>query len=113
MTGLRAARYRQNIDGQSVGSLTREQLGEGVNLATLATPMSKQAAEVHNLTILHDLVHFARWRLVQLNLQNIPTIQATHMNDAVEALDALEGEVVEHQRAIAQPEKHRYELEPE
>ena len=113
VTGLMAARYRLNIDGQSVDSFTREELSEGVNLATLATPMSKQAADVHVLTIRHDLVHFARWRLVQLNLQNIPTIQEPHMHDAVAALDELEREVVEQQRAVARPKKHRYELEPQ
>jgi lysophospholipase L1-like esterase len=113
VTGLTAASYSLNIDGQSVGRFTREELGEGVNLATLATPMSRQAANVHDLTIRHDLVHFARWRLVQLNLQHIPTIQEAHLHDAVEALDALEREVVEHQRAVAQPVMHRYELDPQ
>jgi lysophospholipase L1-like esterase len=113
VTGLTAARYSLKIDGRSVGSFTKEDLGEGVNLATLATPMSKQAADVHDLTIRHDLVHFARWRLVQVNLRNIPTIQGAHMHDAVEALDALEREVVEQQRAVARPDLHRYELEPQ
>ena len=88
-------------------------MGEGVNLVTLLTPMSRQAADVHDLTIRHDLVHFARWRLVELNLQNIPTIRTAHTHDAVEALDALEREVVEQQRAVAQPRIHRYELEPQ
>ena len=66
VTALPAAKYTLSIDGQSVGSFTKEQLAEGVNLATLATPMMKQAADVHALTLKHNNIHNARWRTVQL-----------------------------------------------
>jgi hypothetical protein len=58
------------IDGDKVGDFTKEQLAEGVNLAVLPTPMVKQAARVHDLTLKHNDVHFARWRDVQVDLQD-------------------------------------------
>jgi hypothetical protein len=48
--------------------------------------------------------------MVQLNLQKI---RVTHMQAAVDALDALEEEVVQQQRAAAHPVVHRYELDAE
>ena len=110
ITGLTAARYTLKIDSVSVGSFARQQLEAGVNLATMATPMATQAAAVHNLTLRHGILHFARWRLVQLNLRNI---RAAHMQAAVDALDALDEEVIQQQRAAAQPNPHRYELAAE
>ena len=107
ITGLPAARYTLKIDGDGQGSFTKQQLTEGVNLATLPTPMAKQAAVVHDLTLRHGGVHFARWRLVQLNLRNIP---AAHTQAASDALDALEQEVIQQQREAAHPKPHRYEL---
>jgi hypothetical protein len=107
ITGLPAASYRLKIDGDGQGSFTKQQLTEGVNLATISTPMAKQAAVVHDLTLRHGAVHFARWRLVQLNLRNI---QAAHTQAASDALDVLEQEVIQEQREAAHPKPHHYEL---
>src|SRR4029079_788540 len=68
VTGLSAARYALKIDQTEVGTFTKEQLAEGVNLALLTTPMAKQAADVHKLTLQHNNTHFARWRQVQVPL---------------------------------------------
>ena len=107
ITGLTAARYTLKIDGGALGSFTKRQLADGVNLAVLPTPMATQAAGVHDLTVRHNLLHFARWRLVQLNLRNS---RAAHKQAAEDALDALEEEVIQQQRAAAHPNPHRYEL---
>jgi len=112
VTGLTAARYTLKIDGDTIGSFTKEQLAAGVNLATLATPMAKQAAAVHDLTLRHNVVHFARWRLVELNLQNV-AVQPAHLRAAADALDVLDAEAIEQQRAMAQPKPHRFELAAE
>jgi lysophospholipase L1-like esterase len=112
VTGLKAARYKLKIDDEAVGTFTREEWAKGVNLATLATPMAKQAAAVHDLTLRHNIVHFARWRLAGVNLDNI-AIPPAHLKAAAEALDTLEADVVEQQRAAALPKIHRYELAPE
>lgn len=110
VTGLPAARYTLRIDDERIDTFSREQLAEGVNLATLNTPMFRQAAAVHALTLKHNNIHFARWRQVQVPLQNdaLP-----HLQPAMTELDTLESELVARQRAAAQPRARRYQLAPE
>jgi hypothetical protein len=112
VTGLTAARYTLKIDDEVVGTFTKEEWAKGVNLATLATPMAKQAAAVHYLTLKHNVVHFARWRQAGVNLDSL-ALPPVHLQAAADALDALEADVVQQQRAAAQPKSHRYELVPE
>ena len=109
VTGLTAARYTLKIDDEVVGTFTKEELTKGVNLATVATPMAKQAAAVHDLTLKHNTVHFARWRMAGVNLDSL-ALPPAHLQAAADALDALEADVVQQQRAAAQPKSHRYEL---
>jgi len=107
VNGLAAARYTLKIDGDPAGTFTKEDLAAGINLATLPTPMAKQAARVHELTLRHNGVHFARWRQVQVPLASE---QAAHLQPALDALDALEADLVALQRASAQPVAHHFEL---
>lgn len=110
VTGLTADRYVLKIDGEKVGDYTRDQLAAGINLALEPTPMSKQASRVRDLTVKHNDIHFARWRDVQVGLQDY---QFSGEPAAVNALDALEQEVVQQQRGAAQPVARHYELLPE
>ena len=52
--GLASGRYSLRIDGESAGTFTSEELAAGINLAELPTPMSRQAAQVHALTLRHN-----------------------------------------------------------
>ena len=108
--GLSASRYQLKIDGEAIGAFTREQLGEGINLAVLPTPMVKQAKAVHALTLKHNNLHFAAWRQVQFPFQDD---KSPNIAKAISAMNALEQEVIADQRAAAQPKPHRYELTPE
>ena len=108
--GLGAARYTLKIDGESAGSLGAQQLEAGVNLAMLPTPMARQAAQVHALTLRHNNIHTARWRQVQVPLEKDA---AAHLLKALDALDELEGDLIKAQRAAAQPVAHRFELIPQ
>ena len=110
VTGLTATRYALKIDGEKVGDFTKEQLEEGINLATLPTPMAKQAAKVHDLTRKHNDIHFARWRDVQISLKDY---KLAGEPAAVDALDKLEEQIVQVQRATAKPIPRHYELTPE
>jgi lysophospholipase L1-like esterase len=114
VTGLNAARYVLKIDGQKVGSYTKDQLAQGVNLATEPTPMAEQARKVHELTLQHNNIHFTRWRQVQVPLENKTS---SKVHEAVEnlmaAFDEEEAEVVKQQRAAAGPVARAYELVPE
>jgi lysophospholipase L1-like esterase len=110
VTGLTASRYTLKIDGETVGDFTRDELSQGINLAVLATPMAKQAAKVHDLTLKHNDIHFARWREVQVALQDYTL---SRKQAAVDVLDRLEEQVVQEQRAAAQPKPRRYVLTPQ
>ena len=113
VTGLHAANYGLQLDGDEVGSFTREQLADGINLATLPTPMAKQAAEVHKLTLQHNNIHFQRWRQIQVPLaeNKTPKVQAA-TKELMAALDEEEADVVKQQRAAAQSRPHQFQLVP-
>ena len=110
VTGLSAPRYDLKIDGEEVGTFSNQQLGEGINLAVLATPMAKQAMAVHELTLKHNNIHFARWRQIQVPLEKE---ESSHKEGAIQTLDLLESDLILEQRATAQPKARRYSLTPQ
>ena len=113
VTGLTAAKYELKIDGDEMGPFTKEELAEGINLATLPTPMAKQAAEVHKLTLQHNNAHFQRWRQIQVPLaENKSANVQKAVKDLMDALDEEEAGVVKQQRAAAQPKPHQFQLSP-
>jgi lysophospholipase L1-like esterase len=111
VTGLAAGQYALKIDGNSVGEFSAGQLADGINLALLPTPMVKQAADVHKLTLKHNDLHFFRWRQIQVPVANLkdPALDAPTKN-FLAALDAEEATWVKQQRQAAQPVEHKYEL---
>jgi len=110
VSGLSAPSYELKIDGQSVGKFSKADLTDGINLATLDTPMLRQALEVHALTLRHNNIHFIRWRNIQTTLGTDGSPATKH--DVMTDLDKLENEFVAEQHAAAQPRPHRYELNP-
>ncbi|MCC6859150.1 MAG: SGNH/GDSL hydrolase family protein [Bryobacterales bacterium] len=109
VTGLAQGSWVLKINGTTVGSYTAGQLASGINLAELPTPMLKQAAGVHALTLKRTSVHQIRWRQLQMALQedNLP-----RMASILDNLDALDDELAARQRAAAQPAACFYELIP-
>jgi lysophospholipase L1-like esterase len=109
VTGLKGQRYQLKIDGQDVGTFSRQQLEEGLNLAQWPTPMVQQAQAVHNLTLKHNNIHATCWRELKVALaqETLP-----HLAQAVEALNNLEADLVTQQREAAQPKTRHYELLP-
>jgi lysophospholipase L1-like esterase len=109
VTGLAAGKYSLRIDGAEVGVFGSEQLAAGINLAELPTPMTRQAAAVHELTLRHNTMHSTRWRQVQVPMEKdlSPAVLK-----ALVALDDVEADLVRQQRATAQPQPRRYELIP-
>ena len=105
--GLDGARYTLKINGTTVGSYSRDELANGLNLAGHPTPMARQAAAVHALTIKRADLHQTRWRQIQVPLQpEHPARVATILDN----LDALDDELAARQRAVAQPSDCYYEL---
>jgi lysophospholipase L1-like esterase len=109
VSGLKPGQYALKIDGETVDNFSAEQWTKGVNLATRRTPMLKQSLDVLLRSFVHNQIHFARWRIVQLPLEKLAP---EHYNPAMADLDALETEAVTAQREAAQPKPHRYEITP-
>ena len=107
VNGLAEGNYILRIDNEDFGHFKSKELAEGMNLATIHTPMFRQAAAVHTLTVKHNNVHFIRWRQIQ-----VPpvTLDEGHLLKAMEAIDAIEADIVKEQRAEAQPKPHKFEL---
>jgi hypothetical protein len=106
VSSLAAGSYTLKIDGEAVETFSADQLARGINLAEYATPMSRQAADLHKLTLEHNSVHFTRWRTVQVPLDG----QGFALAPAESSLDSLEEQIVLAQRIAAQPKPHQYEL---
>ncbi len=107
ITGLGEGYWALRIDGRMTGVFSARQWAQGVNLATLPTPMADQAAKVHALTIRHNNIHFSRWRDLQVPLADEGYEKS---GDAMRALDALEEEVLARRRQTALPARHRFEI---
>lgn len=107
VSGLADGPYTLRIDGSEVGTFAAADLAKGINLARLKTPMWAQAYLVHSLTKKHTDVHQARWRTFQVPLA---PEQARSMDNALAAMDALDQELIDKQRAAAKPVAHRFEL---
>ncbi len=110
VTHLAKPQYTLEIDGKTAGTFDREQLAEGVNLATLPTPMLDQAAGVLMMTVKHNDLHFARWREVQVPFAKGETTAAA--KKAMEGLDEIEAAIVARRRDAARPRPHRFALIP-
>ena len=72
--------------------------------------ISVDGAWCHAAYAKHNNLHFAAWRQVQVPFQDD---KSPNIAKALEAMNALEAEVIAEQRAAAQPKPHRYELTPE
>jgi lysophospholipase L1-like esterase len=101
--------YTLKIDGEIVGRFSNESFSNGINLATILTPMMRQAYLVHELTNKHIDLQFTRWRQIQMPFEKSLTLRALKV---LTKLDKLEGDVVRQQWEMAQPKLRRYELIP-
>jgi hypothetical protein len=109
VTGLRKGVYSLRIDGESLGVFNDDELGAGINLSLISTPMTRQAMKVYELTEEHGDLHVAQWRYVNTSLSQYNFSQK---QQAIELLGSLERSVVEKQHETAHPLPHNFELVP-
>lgn len=109
VTGLKNGVYSLKIDGNTVGTFNNDELGRGVNLAILDTPMTKQAKQVYDLTVSHCDVHNQRWRTIQVPLASYSLPQT---EPAMQAADNLEQAVIQKRHEVGQPKAHQFEIAP-
>jgi lysophospholipase L1-like esterase len=108
ITGL-AGDFTLKISGLKVGDFTGTQLAEGINLAELDTPMMRQAAIVHSLTVKRTNVHQIRWRQIQMPFEKEGFARLPAL---LSQLDALDADLELRQRNNARVPAVYYELVP-
>lgn len=100
---LTAGSYDLLIDGRKTGSFTAAQLGGGINLATMETPMLEQARLVAYDTEKVNDLEAARFEIIRRP-------DTTEQSATAQALEDAYPIAVDRQRADAQPLTHHYEL---
>lgn len=113
VSGLAAGNYEVSIDGESVATVSAEDLAKGWNLSNQSGPIKKQAAEILNLVYKKNDVFFRRWRDIQLF-----SLPSWAQNDASEAgrtaeLAKLDKEIADIEGQINAARKtkaHHFEL---
>ena len=103
--GLDAGNYQLLIDGKAVSTFRSEVLEQGVNLATIDTPMRRQSQKVFELCHRRAEVEFFAWRSVQRENGDLP-----HTHDAYRSLSALCEDLRDKIKQTAQPRQHTFSL---
>ena len=103
ISGLPPGTYRLTIDDKMVGDFGADQLGSGMNLARLDTPMLEQSILVAFDTERKNDIEKARFNLIQQEMD-------ANARDVASQLWILEQRAVEQQRKDAQPVAHRYKV---
>jgi lysophospholipase L1-like esterase len=112
VTGLAAANYALKIDGNTVGTFSKAQLAQGINLARYDTPMMQQAYKVLTLVWHRVDVRFYGWRAIQVPLSIDPIPDTQHnINQMLSNLEQWQDRLVTEAHAAAQPVAHHYELQ--
>jgi lysophospholipase L1-like esterase len=111
LTGLTAANYFLKIDGSTVGTFSKDQLAQGINLARYDTPMMDQADKVLTLVWHRVDVRFYGWRAIQvpLRIETNPDTQKA-VNEQLANLEDWQNRLVAEAHSAAQPVPHHYEL---
>jgi lysophospholipase L1-like esterase len=111
VTGLTGANYELKIDGNTVGTFSKAQLTDGINLARYDTPMMEQANKVLTLVWHRVDVRFYGWRGIQVPLRIDPAPGTQHnINQMLSNLEVWQNTLVDEAHAAAQPKAHHYEL---
>ena len=112
VTGLAAESYALKIDGNMVGTFSKAQLAQGINLARYDTPMMEQADKVLTLVWHRVDVRFYGWRAIQvpLRIDKNPDTQRD-INQILANLEQWQNRLVDEAHSAAQPVPHHYELQ--
>lgn len=111
VSDLTGTDYALKIDGHLVGTFSREQLAQGINLARYDTPMMEQAYKVLTLVWHRVDVRFYGWRAIQVPLGRLNTPGlAQAVDHLLTILDREQENLVVQAHAAAQPQAHHYEL---
>jgi len=111
VSGLEGSDYALKIDGRLVGTFSREQLADGINLALYDTPMMEQAYKVLTLVWHRVDIRFYGWRAIQVPLRKMETPGLPEaVANIITVLNREQDHLVAQAHAAAQPQAHHYEL---
>ncbi len=105
VTSLAPGKYKLRIDDQDVGIFSAEQLGTGINLALLETPMLAQARRLGADTMIKTTLDTQLFEMGAKPSDEV--LPAT-----IKQLQAAKERAVARQREDAKPVSHGYELIP-
>lgn len=105
VTSLAPGKYKLRIDDQDVGIFSAEQLGTGINLALLETPMLAQARRLGADTMIKTTLDTQLFEMGAKPPDEV--LPAT-----IKQLQAAKERAVARQREDAKPVSHHYELIP-
>lgn len=110
VTGLTGDAYELVIDDKKVALFTPQELAAGINLATLDTPMVRQAAAVHKLTLQRASIHNTRWRTFEVPYANADESVRQGLPAVLAAMDQADRAIAVMQRTAARPVPHTFQL---
>jgi len=103
LRGLSDGTYDLLIDDRKVSEFSANQLGVGVNLATLDTPMQQQARLLASEVKARNAIESARFDIVYTSKETVSGKTAMNLANAMSAAETR-------LRADAQPHPHRFEV---
>ncbi len=104
VTGLSAASYSLEIDGQKIASFSRQELAGGINLALYSTPMEQQAKSIDWTAQDRAKLSGTRFDLM------FEGDKIAGEADAVRVLDTLDQQMIDAEYKNAQPKPHTFAL---
>lgn len=104
ITGLSAASYSLEIDGQKIASFSRQELAGGINLALYSTPMEQQAKSIDWTADDRSKLSGTRFDLT------FEGDKIAGEADAVRVLDTLDQQMIDAEYKNAQPKPHTFTL---
>ena len=105
VSGLDSGTYSITIDGKEVGKTSADDLGKGINLAKMPTPMVMQAIQVGGLVLQKVHLNMMEWRQVRREFG-----WSSNASPASKSLQAVEEELVKKAQAAAVPTTHAFAI---
>ncbi|HLK15021.1 MAG TPA: SGNH/GDSL hydrolase family protein [Fimbriimonadaceae bacterium] len=103
MPGLPTGTYSITIDGQEAGRASADDLGKGINLSKMKTPMMAQALAVGSYVLQKVQINMQEWRQFRRQLDWAPSAAA-----ASKAMQAVEEDLTKKAQSSATPTTHTF-----
>lgn len=107
VSAMPPGRYALTVDGEPIGTFPADEFAAGLNLATLETPMLRQARTVADLTNRIIGLRSTRIRAIEGPLAKAPKKE---LDEVIASMIRLEAAMTARREALAEPAGHRFEI---